>query len=142
MRLPAEPEAGGPVSGDLKRRLIRGGIVIAVLIVVVIGVIALLPGLSGVRSAISGALPGWAFAGAGIQLIGILGAVVFVQLMFADEPHSLTWRMGRAQQGANSILPTAGSTGVGYSRSTRSDGAPSGSSNAPPCSSSRRRHRT
>ena len=113
VRLPAEPEAGGPVSGDLKRRLIRGGIVIAVLIVVVIGVIALLPGLSGVRSAISGAAPGWVLAG-GIQLLGILGAVVFVQLVFADEPHSLTWRMGGAQQGANSILPTAGSTGVGY----------------------------
>jgi hypothetical protein len=43
--------------------------VIAVLIVVVIGVIALLPGLFGVRSAISDASPGWVLAGAGIQLL-------------------------------------------------------------------------
>jgi hypothetical protein len=41
-----------PSYGAIKRKLIRGGIAVAVLIAVVIGVIALLPGLKGVRSAI------------------------------------------------------------------------------------------
>lgn len=49
-----------------------------------------------------------------IQLVGIMGAVVFVQLVFADEPHRLTWKMRGAQQAGNAVLPTAGSTAVGY----------------------------
>jgi uncharacterized membrane protein YbhN (UPF0104 family) len=40
--------------------------------------------------------------------------VVFVTLVFADVPERLTWKMGGAQQAANAVLPTAGSTGVGY----------------------------
>jgi uncharacterized membrane protein YbhN (UPF0104 family) len=103
-----------PTYAGLKHKLIRGGIVVAVLIAVGVGLIALLPGLSGMRSAISGASPWWVLAGAAIQLVGITGAVVFVQLVFSDEPHRLTWKMGGAQQGGNAVLPTAGSTAVGY----------------------------
>jgi uncharacterized membrane protein YbhN (UPF0104 family) len=99
---------------DVRHKLIRGGIAVAVLVVVAIAVIGLLPGLDGVRSAIEGASPGWVFGAAAIQFVGVLGAVVFVQLVFADEPHRLTSRMGGAQQGANAVLPTAGSTAVGY----------------------------
>ena len=98
----------------LKRKLIRGGIVVAVLVGVVAGIIGLVPGLGGVRSAIADASPWWVLAAAGIQLAGVVGAVVFVQLVFADVPQRLTWKMGGAQQVANAVLPTAGSTGVGY----------------------------
>jgi uncharacterized membrane protein YbhN (UPF0104 family) len=111
---PSEQPAAAPGAGDLKHKLIRGAIVIGVLLAVAAGVLALVPGLSGVRSAIEGASSGWVLAAAGIQLAGIVGAVVFVQLVFADEPHQLTWKMGGAQQAANAVLPTAGSTGVGY----------------------------
>ena len=113
MSLPDQP-AEAPTRDDLTRKLIRGGIIVAVLVAVAIGIIALLPGLSDMRSAIAGASPWWVLAAAGIQLAGIAGAVVFVQLVFAEEPHRLTWKMGGAQQGANAVLPTAGSTGVGY----------------------------
>jgi len=85
-----------------------------VLVVVVIGVISFLPGLDGVRSAIAVASGWWVLAAAGIQLLGIAGAVAFVQLVFADVPHGLTWKMGGAQMAANVILPTAGNTAVGY----------------------------
>jgi uncharacterized membrane protein YbhN (UPF0104 family) len=47
-------------------------------------------------------------------LLGIAGAVVFVQLVFADVPRRLTWKMGGAQMAANVLLPTAGNTAVGY----------------------------
>jgi hypothetical protein len=113
----SEPERAPeppPTYGDLKHKLIRGGIAVAILVAVAVGLLALLPGLSGVRSAISGASPGWVVAGAGIQLVGICGAVVFVTLVFADVSQRLTWKMGGAQQAANAVLPTAGSTGVGY----------------------------
>jgi uncharacterized membrane protein YbhN (UPF0104 family) len=103
-----------PTRAGLKRKLIRGGIAVAVLVAVAVGVLGLLPGLGGVRSAIAGASLGWVIAAAGIQLVGIAGAVVFVQLVFADVPQRLTWKMGGAQQAANAVLPTAGSTGVGY----------------------------
>jgi hypothetical protein len=111
---PARAEKPPPTYGDLKHKLIRGGIAVVILIAVGIGVLALVPGLSGVRSAISGASPGWVIAGAVIQLVGIAGAVVFVTLVFADVSRRLTWKMGGAQQAANAVLPTAGSTGVGY----------------------------
>jgi hypothetical protein len=98
----------------VKRKLIRGGIALAVLVAVVIGVVGLLPGLSGVRSAIGNASPGWVLAAAGIQMVGVAGAIVFVQLAFSSEPCRLTWRMGGAMQAANAVLPTRGGTLVSY----------------------------
>jgi uncharacterized membrane protein YbhN (UPF0104 family) len=106
------PEA--PSREGVKRKLIRGAIVVAALIAVAIGLIGLLPGLAGMRAAIADASPWWVLAGAGIQLVGTAGAVVFVQLIFADEPHRLTWKMGGAQQAANAVLPSTGSTLIGY----------------------------
>ena len=41
-------------------------------------------------------------------------AVVFVQLVFREVAKPLTWRMGGGMRAANSIMPTAGSTGVSY----------------------------
>jgi uncharacterized membrane protein YbhN (UPF0104 family) len=98
----------------LKRKLVRGGLFLGVLIAVAIGIIALVPGLSGVRSAIAGASPGWVAVGLVIQLIGLAGAVVFVQAVFDELPRRLTWWQGWGMQGANAVLPTAGSTGVSY----------------------------
>jgi uncharacterized membrane protein YbhN (UPF0104 family) len=103
-----------PSYGDLRRKLIRGGIAVAALVAVAAGLLALLPGLDGLRDALAGASLGWVVAGAGAQLVAVAGAVVFVQLVFADVPGRLTWKMGGAQQAANAVLPTAGSTGVGY----------------------------
>jgi uncharacterized membrane protein YbhN (UPF0104 family) len=111
---PERAEEAPPTYGDLKHKLIRGAIAVGILVVVGVALLALLPGLDGVRSAISGASTGWVIAGAAIQLVGICGAVVFVTLVFADVPGRLTWKMGGAQQAANAVLPTAGSTGVGY----------------------------
>jgi uncharacterized membrane protein YbhN (UPF0104 family) len=110
----SEQPPDAPNREGVTRKLIRGAIVVGVLIAIAIGVIALLPGLSGMRSAIAGASPGWVLLGAGIQLAGTVGAVLFVQLIFADEPHRLTWKMGGAQQAANAVLPTTGTTLVGY----------------------------
>jgi uncharacterized membrane protein YbhN (UPF0104 family) len=110
----SRPSSEAPRYGDVKRKLIRGGIAVAVLLVVAAGLIALLPGLDGLRSAIADASAGWVLAAAGAQLVGIAGAVVFVQLLFADEPHRLTWKMGGAQLAADAVMPTAGGTAVGY----------------------------
>jgi uncharacterized membrane protein YbhN (UPF0104 family) len=109
-----QSETDPPKYGDVRRKLVRGGIAVACLIVAAACLIALLPGLDGVRSAIQDASLGWVAAAAGVQLAGIAGAVVFVQLIFADEPHRLTWKMGGAQQAADAVMPTAGATAVGY----------------------------
>jgi hypothetical protein len=63
------PGADPPDKG-LKRKLIRGGIVFGVLVVLGVSVLALVPGLSGVRSAITGASPGWIVAAFAIALVG------------------------------------------------------------------------
>ena len=103
-----------PQTGDLKRKIIRGGIVLGVLVAVLVGIIALLPGLSGVRSALAGASPTWILAACVIQLVGVAGAVVFVQAVFDELPRRLSWWQGWGMQGANAVLPTAGSTGVSF----------------------------
>jgi uncharacterized membrane protein YbhN (UPF0104 family) len=103
-----------PTRSGVRRKLIRGGLALAVLVAVVIGVVGLLPGLSGVRSAIGSASPGWVLVAAGIQMVGVAGAIVFVQLVFSGEPHRLTWKMGGAMQAANAVLPTGGGTLVSY----------------------------
>jgi uncharacterized membrane protein YbhN (UPF0104 family) len=100
--------------GGIKRKLIRGGVAVVVLVAVGAGIVGLLPRLSGVRSAFAGASASWLLVAVAIQLLQVAGAVVFVQLVFADEPHRLTARMGGARQGANALLPTAGSTTVSY----------------------------
>jgi uncharacterized membrane protein YbhN (UPF0104 family) len=87
---------------------------VTVLIAIAVGLITLLPGLDGVRSALAGASPAAILAAVAVQAIGLAGAVVFVQLVFADVPRELTWKMGGAQQGANAVMPTAGSTAVSY----------------------------
>jgi uncharacterized membrane protein YbhN (UPF0104 family) len=106
--------ANGGEAGDLKRRLVRGGVVLGVLLAAAVGIVALLPGLSGVRSAIAGASAGWIVLACTIHLAGQAGAVVFVQLVFAELPRRLTWWQGWGMQGANAVLPTAGSTTVSY----------------------------
>jgi hypothetical protein len=103
-----------PQAGDLRRKLVRGGIVLAVVVAVAVGIVALVPGLSGVRSAIASASPSWVAAACGVQLVGLVGAVVFVQAVFDELPRRLTWWQGFGMQGANAVLPTAGSTGVSY----------------------------
>ena len=111
-----ESPAGGeaPEPGSLKPKLIRGGIVFGVLVVLLAGVLALVPGLSGIKSAITGASPGWIVAAFAIALVGVAGAVVFVQAVFDELPRRVTWWQGWGMQGANAVLPTAGSTGVSY----------------------------
>src|SRR5262249_6041796 len=83
-----------PETGDLKRKIVRGAILLGVLVVVAVGIVAALPGLSGVRSAISGASPGWILAACAIQLLGVAGAVVFVQAVFDELPRRLSWWQG------------------------------------------------
>jgi uncharacterized membrane protein YbhN (UPF0104 family) len=100
--------------GDIKRRLIRGGLVVAVLVAVAAGLMALLPGLGGLRAAVANASLAWVAAASGLQVVAVAGAVVFVQLVFADVPERLTWKMGGAQQAANAVMPTAGGTAVSY----------------------------
>jgi uncharacterized membrane protein YbhN (UPF0104 family) len=113
----APVEAGSvrpPETGDLKHKIVRGAILLGVLVAVAVGVLALIPGLSGVRSAIAGASPWWVMAACGIQLVGVAGAVVFVQAVFDELPRRLSWWQGWGMQGANAVLPTAGSTGVSF----------------------------
>jgi uncharacterized membrane protein YbhN (UPF0104 family) len=107
---PARPSE----TGDLKRKIIRGAILLGVLVAVAVGILALVPGLSGVRSAIAGASPWWVLAACMIQLVGVAGAVVFVQAVFDELPRRLSWWQGWGMQGANAVLPTAGSTGVSF----------------------------
>ena len=96
---------------DIKKKLIRGGIVVGVLVAVAVALMAFLPGLGGLRSALADVSLAGVSVAAAAQLVAVAGAVVFVQLVFADVPHRLTWKMGGAQQAANAVIPTAGIRG-------------------------------
>lgn len=105
---------GAEQPGDLRRKIIRGAIGLGLVVAVAVGIFALLPGLSGVRSAIAGASGWWILAAVGIQVVALAGAVVFVQAVFEELPRRLSWWQGWGMQGANAVLPTAGSTGVSF----------------------------
>ena len=115
-----EESSADRADGDLRRKLIRGGIVFAVLVAVLVGIVAAVPGLPGVRSAVAGASSAWVLAAFGVQLLGVAAAIVFVQAVFDELPRRLSWWQGWGQQGANAVLPTAGSTGSATGAWTRS----------------------
>ena len=110
----SDPRDGAQQTSELKRKVVRGGLALGALVAVVVGIVAAVPGLEGVRSAIAGASPGWVVAAWAIQLAGLAGAAIFVQVVFDEVPRRLSWWQGCGMQGANAVLPTAGSTAVSY----------------------------
>ena len=93
----------------LRSRLLFG----AGLVLVVVAIVALLPGLDGLRARLSYAQPGWLLLGVGLKVLSGLGYVVVFRMVFCRR---MTWRVssqiGMSELGANALFPTGGAGGL------------------------------
>jgi uncharacterized membrane protein YbhN (UPF0104 family) len=119
--VPTEPEDRVQVRADeldvpegLSRRKLQARVLIALgLLLAVIAVIGLVPGLSGLRSRLAHASPGWLAVGALLKILSGLGYVAVFRMVFCRR---MSWRVstqiGMSELGANALLPTGGAGGL------------------------------
>ncbi|HKO26864.1 MAG TPA: lysylphosphatidylglycerol synthase transmembrane domain-containing protein [Solirubrobacteraceae bacterium] len=93
----------------LRRRLLQ----FACVVIVVVLVVLLGPGLGSLRRHLADASPGWVAAGVGFELLSALSYVVVFRTVFC---RLMSWRLsyqiGMAEQGANSVLSVSGAGGL------------------------------
>jgi uncharacterized membrane protein YbhN (UPF0104 family) len=93
----------------LRRRLIQLALVVAVVVLVVV----LGPGLGSLRKHLADASPGWVAAGVGFELLSALSYVVIFRSVFCRRMSwRLSYQIGMAEQGANSVLSVSGAGGL------------------------------
>jgi uncharacterized membrane protein YbhN (UPF0104 family) len=102
------------VPEGLSRRQLQSRVLIALgLLVAVIAVIGLVPGLSGLRTRLAHASPGWLALGALLKILSGLGYVAVFRMIFCRR---MSWRVstqiGMSELGANALLPTGGAGGL------------------------------
>lgn len=93
----------------IRRRLLQLAIVaVVVAVVVIVG-----PGLGDLRHSLAHASPAWVVAGVCLEVLSALSYVVIFRAVFC--PH-MSWRLsyqiGMAEQGANSVLSVSGAGGL------------------------------
>jgi uncharacterized membrane protein YbhN (UPF0104 family) len=93
----------------VRRRLIELALVLAVVVVaVLVG-----PGLGSLRKHLDEASPGWVAAGVGFELLSALSYVVVFRTVFCQRMSwRLSYQIGMAEQGANSVLSISGAGGL------------------------------
>lgn len=102
------------VPEGLSRRKLQARVLIALgLLLAVVAVIGLVPGLSGLRSRLAHASPGWLVLGALLKILSGLGYVAVFRMIFCRR---MSWRVstqiGMSELGANALLPTGGAGGL------------------------------
>jgi uncharacterized protein (TIRG00374 family) len=102
------------VPEELSGRKLRSRLLIVLLVlVVVVAVVTLLPGLSGLRSRLAHASPGWLVLGALLKVLSGFGYVAVFRMVFCRR---MSWRVstqiGMSEFGANALLPTGGAGGL------------------------------
>ncbi len=96
-------------AGHVRRRLL----VLAAIATAVTVVIALGPGLGGLRHRLDRAAPGWLAAGVVLELLSALAYVVLFRAVFCRRMRWRTsYQIGMAEQAANALLPASGAGGL------------------------------
>jgi uncharacterized protein (TIRG00374 family) len=102
------------VPDELSKRRLRKRLLLGLgILLVVVALIALLPGLGELRSLLSRANPGWLAVGAGLKVLSGLGYVAVFRMVFCRR---MSWRVsyqvGMSELGANALFPTGGAGGL------------------------------
>jgi uncharacterized membrane protein YbhN (UPF0104 family) len=93
----------------LRRRLLQ----FALVGVVVVGVVLAVPSLGKLRSEIAHASGGWLVAGVVLEVLSALSYVLVFRAVFcARMSWRLSYQIGMAEQGANSVLSVSGAGGL------------------------------
>ena len=95
------------------RHLRRGLLQLAGVGAVVVLVVLIGPGLGSLRERLGDASPGWLVAAAVLELLSCLSYVVVFRSVFcAKMSWRISYQIGMAEQGANSLLPAGGAGGL------------------------------
>jgi uncharacterized membrane protein YbhN (UPF0104 family) len=95
------------------RHLRRGLLQLAGLGAVVLLIILVAPGLGSLRHRLDHASPGWLVAAVLLELLSTLSYVVIFRSVFCARMRwRLSYQIGMAEQGANSLLPAGGAGGL------------------------------
>jgi uncharacterized membrane protein YbhN (UPF0104 family) len=107
-----DPEA--PIPEELNpRRLWRRLAQFALVGVAVVVVVLAVPGLANVRHEVAHASAGWLVAGIGLEVLSALSYVVVFRAVFCTQMSwQLSYQIGMAEQGANSVLSVSGAGGL------------------------------
>jgi uncharacterized protein (TIRG00374 family) len=108
----AREDLGGPA--ELSGRTLRSRVlVVLALVLVVVAVVALLPGLGELRTRLAHASAGWLLVGVGLKVLSGLGYVAVFRMVFCRR---MSWRVsyqvGMSELGANALFPTGGAGGL------------------------------
>jgi uncharacterized membrane protein YbhN (UPF0104 family) len=99
--------------GFSRSRVRRSLLVFSAIAIVVVAVLALLPGLASVRHAFRGAEPGWITLAVLLELLSCASYVLVFRAVFCQR---MTWRtsteIGLSEQAANSLLSVGGAGGL------------------------------
>lgn len=103
-----------PMPAELNPRRVARRLLELAIVGVVIGVAVLTgPGLGGVRSSLSRASGGWLILGAGLEVFSALSYVLIFRAVFCRRMGwRLSYQIGMAEQGANSVLSVSGAGGL------------------------------
>ena len=99
---------------ELSPRRLRRRLLELVAIGVLVGVVVLTgPGLGDLRTQVARASPGWLVLGVGLEVLSALSYVVIFRAVFCPRmPWRLSYQIGMAEQGANSVLSVSGAGGL------------------------------
>jgi uncharacterized protein (TIRG00374 family) len=108
----APPELDIPE--ELSKRNLRSRLLLGLgLAVVVVAVVALLPGLGELRERLSHARPSWLALGVILKVFSGLGYIVIFRMVFCRR---MSWgvsaQVGMSELGANALFPTGGAGGL------------------------------
>lgn len=106
--------AEAPMPEELSSRHLRTRLLqLAVLVVIVALAIWLTPGLGSLRKRLDHAAAGWLVVAAVAELLSALSYVVIFRYVFCVRMRwRLSYRIGMAEQAANSLLPAGGAGGL------------------------------
>jgi uncharacterized membrane protein YbhN (UPF0104 family) len=116
-RADSEFDSSAPASempDDLSpRRIGRRLAGFALVGVVIVALVAALPGLGNVRHAVSQASPGWLVAAVVLEVLSALSYILLFRMVFCPRMSwRLSYQIGMAEQGANSVLSISGAGGL------------------------------
>ena len=109
----AEVERGiEPTERDEGRRLVRGIVALAILMVLVGALLAAVPGLREVADRLSGVNPGWIVLAVVLELASCTGYVLAFQHVFYRVPRRFAMRVALSEMAFGAVVPAGGAGGI------------------------------
>ncbi len=112
--LAAPTNLATPMPDELSPRRLRRRLIELAVLFVAVGVLVLTgPGLGSLRTEVERAAPGWLVLGVGLEVLSALSYVVIFRAVFCPRMSwGMSYQIGMAEQGANSVLSVSGIGGL------------------------------